>query len=102
MLLMLRGGAPGTFRRSVRDSSGNVVQVLEFAPHEPVEVSCESLAAVQADIGHAIVEVHVDPKRGVRFGPPPVVAAEAPAPAAKSPSATKRHGGKRSGEVDDG
>ena len=66
MLLMLRGDGQGLFRRFVRDQDGNVVQVLEFPPHKPVDVSEDLLPVVEADIGHALIEVQVDQKQRVR------------------------------------
>lgn len=54
LLLCRKPGASATFNRSVRDSAGDVVKVLEFAPGVPVLVEGDDLLAVMRDVGRTV------------------------------------------------
>ncbi len=71
MLVMLNPARGGTFRRVVRKQikekgkpvrKGEPLRTLTFEHKQPVELRGEDLAAVQDDLGHALVEVILDPK----------------------------------------
>lgn len=48
---------PAGFRRTVRGADGEVVRVLRFAPGKPVELCEQDFAAVENDIGPALLLV---------------------------------------------
>ncbi len=56
-LVMCKKDATGTFRRSIRDKAGNILETLEFPPGEAVDVPFEKLPAVQGDFYHGLVPV---------------------------------------------
>ena len=67
-LLMLRPDhTGGLFRRSVRNPKGEVKKMLVFKAGEPVELKGLELAAVERDIGPALVEVELDAKKRPRI-----------------------------------
>lgn len=59
-LVMLRGGWPGTFRRTVRDGKGRAVKQLVFELGQVVDLSKADMAAVAYDIGKALLPVRLD------------------------------------------
>jgi len=63
MLLMLRRGWPGSFRRSVRDEKGEIVRTVEFQSNEPQEIKPEEMPFFANDIGNALVAVKEDDGR---------------------------------------
>lgn len=56
-VVMLKRAWPSNFRRSVHNKKREVVEVLEFTPGVPVELSDEQRAAVDGDVGKCLVEV---------------------------------------------
>jgi hypothetical protein len=68
--LMLRRGRSGPFCRNVRKKDGQIVKRLVFSPGEPLTLGGRDLAAVEDDIGKALVEVVIEPRPG---GPRPRV-----------------------------
>jgi len=67
-LLMLRPDhMGGMFRRAVRNPKGEIKKMLIFKVNEPVELKGQELAAVEHDIGPALVEVELDAKKRPRI-----------------------------------
>ena len=68
MFVRLKAGWPGNFRRSVKDSAGETLTILEWSPEDktPMEVTDPmELAAIKNDIGKSLEVVN-----------PPVAVAE--------------------------
>lgn len=65
--VMLKGGWPGSFRRTIRDEEGQPVKddtgaerVLEFGKGQIRELSADELEAVRDDIGKSLVIAKVE------------------------------------------
>lgn len=95
--VMARRNWPGTFCRTVYreelDAVGKSVRVplrrVEFPPGEPVELTAQEYAGVQADIGLSLVDVVYDERHKVRSAedyPPASVTEPEPEPDAPSDS----------------
>lgn len=61
--IVRRPGAVSSFRRSIRDESGEVQNVLVFDPDQPVELTADELEFIKDDIGHALAVAEPDEKR---------------------------------------
>lgn len=60
-LVMLKKSRAGNFRRTVKDKSGAVLQVLDFVPGEPVDVPVECLEALRSDFYQTLFPVSIGP-----------------------------------------
>lgn len=111
MDVQLAPGWPGNeFRRSVfaprkRGQPAARLRTLVFPKGEIVEVTdAEDLAAIEPDLGHALVEVHKDGKGRARPpgfvtpATPPAAADTAPAGDAGEPAPTPDSGGRPKGK----
>jgi hypothetical protein len=58
--LLLHPNWPASFRRCVRDESGKVLRTITFRHGEPQLLDGEDAAAVQSDIGKALVYAATD------------------------------------------
>ena len=60
-LVMLKKSRTGTFRRSPKNEKGEVIQVIDFTPGEPVDVPLNCLAALQGDFYQTLFPVYLGP-----------------------------------------
>ncbi len=65
---VMKPGTSGAFRRSVKDKKGKTVKVLVFEAGKPQVLSGAELAAVENDIGKALVELTQDMNGVLRYG----------------------------------
>ena len=54
LVVMLSASRRGTFRRCLRDSQGEITDVLLFEPQEAVQIEDALVSAIAKDIGHAL------------------------------------------------
>lgn len=67
-LVMLRRDAATTFRRYVRDTSGAIIETLEFEPGVPVDVPWDKFPVIERDLFAALKPVIPDTKSGATPG----------------------------------
>jgi len=60
--LLLAPTWPSTFRRTIRNESGEAVRVVEFKPAEPVVLSDDEFIAIADDVGKALCYAEISPE----------------------------------------